>query len=184
MRGFVLGVILTLLVVFGGAYFYTTTGHFDTRAVDNTPSTVERRTANQSVDAWVDGHAPKQANPFQPTRDNVMDGSMTYDKNCAFCHGSLKQPVSPMRSKFYPPVPQLMSRIPDDPDGNLFYVIKYGIRFSAMPGWEGVLTDDDIWKTVVFLKNSGQMKDNSQEQNPQNLQHMDNSKPSANPTSK
>ena len=110
MRGFILGVIVTLLVVFGGAYFYATTGHFDTRAVGNTPSTLERRTANKSVDAWVDGHAPKQANPFQPTMDNIMDGSMTYDKNCAFCHGSLKQPISPMRTKFYPSVPQLMTR--------------------------------------------------------------------------
>jgi mono/diheme cytochrome c family protein len=96
-----------------------------------------------------------------------MDGSMTYDKNCAGCHGSLKQPISPMRSSYYPPVPQLMSRTPDDPDGNLFYVIKYGVRYTAMPGWDGVLSDDDIWKTVVFIKNSGQMKDNSQQQNPQ-----------------
>lgn len=179
MRGFVLGVILTLLAVFGGAYYYSTTGHFDTRAVGNTPSTFERRTANKSVDAWVDGHAPQQANPFQPTMQNIMDGSMTYDKNCAFCHGSLKQPISPMKTQFYPAVPQLMTRTPDDPDGNLFYVIKYGIRFTGMPGWDGVLSDDDIWKTVVFLKNSSQMKDNGQPQNPQNLQHMDNGKPPA-----
>ena len=87
------------LLVLGGAYFYATTGHFDTRAVGNTPSTFERRTANKSVDAWVDDHAPKQANPFQPTMDNVMDGSMTYDKNCAFCHGSLKEPISPMQNE-------------------------------------------------------------------------------------
>ena len=66
MRGFILGVIVTLLVFFGGAYFYTTTGHFDTRAVGNTPSSFERRTAKQSVDEWVDKHAPKQANPFPP----------------------------------------------------------------------------------------------------------------------
>ena len=178
MRGFILGLIVALLLVFGGAYYYATTGHFDTRAAGNAPSTFEHHTADKSVDAWVDGHAPKQANPFQPTMDNVMDGSMTYDKNCALCHGSLKQPSSPMRHNFYPPVPQLMNQTPDDPDGNLFYVIKYGIRFSGMPGWEGVLSDDDIWKTVVFLKNSGQMKDNSQHTNPQSLQHMDNSQPS------
>lgn len=176
MRGFILGVIITLLVVFGGAYFYATTGHFDTRAVPNTPGTLERRVANKSTDAWVDEHAPKQQNPFQPTSENLMDGSMVYDKNCALCHGSLKQPISPMRTRFYPPVPQLMSRTPDDPDGNLFYVTKYGIRLSAMPGWDGVLSDDDIWKAVLFIKNSSQMKDNSQQQNPQNLQHMDNSK--------
>ena len=59
-----------------------------------------------------------------------------------------------------------MSRTPDDPDGNLFYVIKYGVRYTAMPGWDGVLSDDDIWKTVLFIKNSGQMKDNTQPQNP------------------
>ena len=38
MRGFIAGVIITLLVVFGGAYYYATTGHFDLRAVGNTPS--------------------------------------------------------------------------------------------------------------------------------------------------
>lgn len=176
MRGFIVGVILTLLVVFGGAYLYTTTGHFDTRAVPNTPGTFERKTANQSVDEWVDGHAPKQDNPFQPTMENVMDGSMVYDKNCAFCHGSLKEPVSPLRKNFYPPVPQLMSRTPHDPDANLFYVTKYGIRFTAMPGWEGVLSDDDMWKAVLFIKHSNMMKDTGQQQNPQSIPNMDNSK--------
>jgi mono/diheme cytochrome c family protein len=176
MRGFIIGVILTLAVIFLGGYFYLTTGHFDIRAVGNSPSTFERRTANQSADEWVDAHAAKQANPFQPTTDNVMDGSMIYDKNCAFCHGSLKQTVSPMRKNFYPSVPQLLAHTPDDPDGNLFYVIKYGIRFSGMPGWDGVLSDDEIWKTVAFIKNSGQMKDDGQQQVPQSTQPTDNSK--------
>jgi len=176
MRGFTIGVILTLLVLFCGAYIYITTGHLDTRAVGSAPSTFEQHTAMKSVDEWVDEHAPKKPNPFQPTMDNIMDGSMTYDKNCALCHGNLKQPVSPMQKKFYPSAPQLTTNTPDDPDGNLFYVIKYGIRYSAMPGWEGVLSDDDIWKTVIFIKNSGQMKDNSQPQNPQSMEHMGNSK--------
>ena len=162
MRGFILGVIVTLLVVFGGAYFYATTGHFDTRAVPNGPGTFEQHTAMHSVDEWVDGHASKQANPFQPTMDNIMDGSMTYDKNCALCHGSLTKGTSPLRKSFYPPVPQLMAHTPDDPDANLFYVTKYGIRMTAMPGWDGVLSDDDIWKTVLFVKNSAKMKDEGQ----------------------
>jgi len=176
MRGFIVGVILTLLVIFGGGYFYITTGHFDTRAVGPQPSHFERRAANQSVDEWVDDHAPKQANPFPATMQNIADGSMIYDKNCSFCHGSLKQPISPLRRSFYPSVPQLMTNTPDDPDGNLFYVVKYGIRFSGMPGWSGVLSDDDIWKTVVFIKNSSQMKSEAQPQNPQDQQHMDNSR--------
>ncbi len=177
MRGFILGVILTLLVLLGGAYYYMTTGHFDTRAVGNTPGDLEHRVANESLDAWVNRHAPDRPNPFQPTMDNIMDGSMTYDKNCALCHGSLKQPISALRTNFYPSVPQLMSRTPDDPDSHLFYVIKYGVRYTAMPGWDNVLSDDDIWKTVIFIKNSAQMQDNQQQQKPQNLRNLDNAKP-------
>ena len=158
MRGFLLGVIVTLIVVFGGGYLWVTTGHMDTRAIPTPPSQFERHTAMHSVDEWVDAHAPKQDNPFKPTMENIMDGSMVYDKHCAFCHGNLKEPVSPMKTKFYPPVPQLMTFTPDDPDANLFYVTKYGIKLSAMPGWDGVLSDDDIWKAVLFIKNSSQMK--------------------------
>jgi mono/diheme cytochrome c family protein len=166
MRGFIWGVIVTLLVLCVGGYFYATSGHFDIRVVGNKPSDFETHAAMKSLDEWVAQHAPKQANPFQPTMDNIMDGSMTYDKHCALCHGSLREPNSPLQTRFYPPVPQLMNSTPDDPDANLFYVIKYGVRFTAMPGWDGVLSDDDIWKTVVFLKNSGQMKDSSQPQSP------------------
>lgn len=159
MGKFLLGVIVTLLVVFGGGYWWVSTGHVDSRAYPNGPGQFERRTANHAVDEWVDAHAPKQDNPFPPTMDNIMDGSMIYDKHCALCHGSLKEPISPMRTKFYPPVPQLVNRTPDDPDANFFYITKYGIKLSGMPGWDGVLPDDDIWKAVLFIKNSAKMKD-------------------------
>ena len=69
-----------------------------------------------------------------------------------------------------------MSHTPDDPDGNLFYLTKYGIRMTAMPGWDGVLSDDEIWKTVLFIKNSSQMKDNAQQGSPQEMQLPNNSK--------
>lgn len=159
MRGFLLGVIVTLIVLFGGGYLYLITGRFDSRAVPNGPSQFERRVANQSLDEWVDTHALKQDNPFQPTMENIMDGSMLYDKHCALCHGSLKEPQSPMKNKFFPPVPQLIMRTPGDPDANLFYVTKYGVKLSAMPGWDGVLSDDEMWKAVLFIKNSAKMKE-------------------------
>jgi mono/diheme cytochrome c family protein len=159
MGRFLLGVIVTLLVIVCGGYWYVSTGHVDSRAVPNGPGQFERRTANHAVDEWVDAHAPKQENPFQPTMENIMDGSMVYDKHCALCHGSLKEPQSPLKNRLYPPVPQLMARTPDDPDANFFYVTKYGIKLSAMPGWDGVLSDDDIWKAVLFIKNSAKMKE-------------------------
>jgi thiosulfate dehydrogenase len=161
MRGFILGIIVTLVVIFGGGYWWVSTGHMDTRAVPNGPGQFERRTAMQSMDEWVDAHASKQENPFPATDQNIMDGSMVYDKHCALCHGSLKEPTSPMKTRFYPPVPPLMTRTPDDPDANLFYITKYGVKLTGMPGWDGVVADDDIWKAVLFIKNSDKMKGNA-----------------------
>ncbi len=85
MRGFIAGVIITLLVVFGGAYFYATTGHFDTRAVPNTPGSLERKVANQSVDEWVEEHAPsrtiRSSRPWRTLRPGRR--SMTTTARCA-----------------------------------------------------------------------------------------------------
>jgi len=52
-----------------------------------------------------------------------------------------------------------MTRTPDDPDANLFYVTKVRHQVDRHASWDGVLSDDDIWKSVLFIKNSAQMKD-------------------------
>ena len=35
-------------------------------------------------------------------------------------------------------------------DGELFYIIKDGVRFTGMPGWGG--EDEDNWKLVLFVR--------------------------------
>jgi mono/diheme cytochrome c family protein len=158
LRGFILGIVLSLLLIVSAAYFYPTTGHFDTRSVGNTPGSLETNTAHKSLAKWVGSHSPKQTNPFPPTMSNLEEGSVVYEKNCATCHGSLKQPISPMHTKFYPPVPQFMTFNIHGPENNMFYIAKYGVRYTAMPGWDGVLSDDDLWKAVGFIKHWDLMK--------------------------
>ena len=36
------------------------------------------------------------------------------------------------------------------PDGEIFYIIKNGIRFTGMPGWGG--EDEENWKLVLFIR--------------------------------
>ena len=35
-------------------------------------------------------------------------------------------------------------------DGEIFYIIKNGIRFTGMPGWGG--EDEENWKLVLFIR--------------------------------
>lgn len=162
MRGFITGVLLTIVVILGGIYLLLSQGKFPVGA-DNPPGLVERYLANMAVDQHVERNAPKQSNPMQPTVENLIAGARAYEQNCSFCHGGAAQRVSPMRTKFNPPVPQIINHIPGDPDAQLFWVIKHGIRMTGMPTWDGILNDAQIWQIVAFIKNSGKLPSAVQE---------------------
>ena len=59
-----------------------------------------------------------------------------------------------MQHKFNPPAPQLINRIPHDPDNWLFWVTKHGVRMTGMPTWDGIMSDEEIWKVIAFIKHS------------------------------
>lgn len=44
-----------------------------------------------------------------------------------------------------------MEGAPDMPSNQNFFITKYGVRWTGMPAWKGVLSDVEIWKVVAFL---------------------------------
>lgn len=156
MRGFVGGIAITLIVLLGGGYLVFNRGWIAIGA-DNPPGTIERRLSHMATDAYVEAHAPKQENPAAPTADNLSEGARIYEARCAVCHGGGRQRISPLRTKFSPPVPQIINRVPRDPDANLWWLTKHGVRLTGMPAWDGILTDDEMWKTISFLKHSDKL---------------------------
>jgi mono/diheme cytochrome c family protein len=60
----------------------------------------------------------------------------------------------PFADAMSPPVPSLSSsKIQSYTDGQLKWVIDYGIAPSGMPGSRGILSDDEIWSIVLFIRN-------------------------------
>ncbi len=164
MRGFILGVLVTLVVLFGGIFLFLKLGMLDVRAAQPI-SSIEHEMAEMAMDASVEKRAPRTENPIKPTDDNLMTGAMLYEKNCSLCHGGVADPnhTSPMAQAFYPHVPQIVRRIPGDEDWHLFYVTKYGIRDTGMPAWEKTMKDDDIWRVISFIKHSDKLSPTVQE---------------------
>ncbi len=162
MRGFIIGVIITILAIIAIVFMTIHFGWFPVGA-DNPPGAVEKKLANMAMDDYVDRHEPHKPNPFQPTVDNLMDGAHTYEQHCSSCHGGASNKISPMRTRFSPPVPQIIKHIPDDEDSHLWWVTKHGIRMTGMPSWDGILTDDQMWKVILFVKNSNKLPPEVQE---------------------
>ncbi|MGH9470537.1 MAG: c-type cytochrome [Terriglobia bacterium] len=150
MKKFFLGVIVTLVVLAGGAYLYLRLGFLDLRA-DLQPSAFEKREAMSFMDASTDRHAPEQKNPVELTEANLIDGAKLYKIYCAACHGAPDHPEKKFGHPFYPPAPQFMEEAPDMPENQNFYTIQHGVRWTGMPAWKNTLSDQEIWKLVTFL---------------------------------
>jgi len=150
MGKFLLGVIVTLLILILGGLGFAMLGFFPTPA-NVPPPHLERHLAMSAVDASMERHAPHVTNPLAPTDQNLEDGMKLYTMNCALCHGGLDRKPSTLADSFYPPVPNLVSDPPDDPEWHTFYTIRTGIRYTGMPAWDKTLAEPDMWKITMFL---------------------------------
>ena len=153
MKAFIAGVVVTLLGLGGTVFAVSHFGLYPIGA-DNPPSGLERSLAGRAMDVYADKHKPDMQNPTALTAANLTEGAKEYEEHCAFCHGGAKAKISPMRDKFNPPAPQLINRIPHDPDNWLFWVTKHGVRMTGMPTWDGIMSDEEIWKVIAFIKHS------------------------------
>jgi len=150
MKNFFLGIVVTLLVLIVGGYFYATLGYVDI-AADTVPSSMERHLAMSAMDAATERRAPEGKNPVAATDENLVAGAKLYVEHCAGCHGLPSNPESKFSRSFNPPTPGFFKRAPDMPDNQGFYVTKHGIRWTGMPAWGSVLTDEQMWTIVTFM---------------------------------
>jgi thiosulfate dehydrogenase len=153
-RGFVLGIICTIVVGVGVGYYLLSSGLMPANA-DAKPGPIETFIAGTSLQATVEKDAPKEPNPVQLTDENLVNGIKLYETHCAICHGTAEgeASASPIAKGEYPSPPQLASEgVEDDPEGWTFWKVKHGIRWSGMPAWKDELSDQQIWSLALFLK--------------------------------
>ena len=88
MRNFVLGIVVTILVLLIGSLGLALLGFLPTRA-NTTPPAMESHIAMSAMDSSVERHAPRVNNPVPPTDENLIEGVKIYTMNCALCHGGI-----------------------------------------------------------------------------------------------
>lgn len=84
----------------------------------------------------------------------IADGKEAFGHYCVACHGNDGQNTGvPFADRIAPPVPSLASRsVQSYTDGQLKWIIDYGIWPSGMPGSKGMLSDNEIWSIVDYLR--------------------------------
>lgn len=117
------------------------------------PGRMETSIMTTAKHRWLVGNK-KEKNPLAASAQTLSDGKEAFGHYCVACHGMDGQNTGvPFADKISPPVPSLNSAaVQSYTDGQLKWVIDYGIRPSGMPGSKDVLSDEEIWSIVLYLR--------------------------------
>jgi cytochrome c553 len=93
-------------------------------------------------------------NPLGNGQDVAEQGKTAFGAYCIVCHGLDGQNTGvPFAAQMSPPVPSLASKqVQDYSDGQLKWIIANGISPSGMPASRGILSDEEMWSIVVYLR--------------------------------
>ena len=126
-----------------------------------TPTRLEAFVARKSRHLAIPRNARLMENPVLDSPEIQREGRLHFADHCAICHGNEGSGDTPIGDGLYPKPPDL--RLPATQnlsDGELFWIIENGVRFTGMPAFSsnedrGVgnhANGQDSWKLVHFIR--------------------------------
>jgi mono/diheme cytochrome c family protein len=153
LRWFVLGAFAAGAMALAGAGMFVMSSHGF--SANQNPSGVESWFARKVRSAAVPADARALANPVANSPEVQAEARAHWADHCAVCHSNDGSGQTPMGKQTYPPAPDMrLAGTQQMTDGELFYIIQNGIRFSGMPAWgNGSGRDAEAsWKLVLFIR--------------------------------
>ncbi len=138
-----------VLAVGGVAFVYS--GSYDIAAtVPHWPVTawLLQTVRNRSIATRAAGISPP---PGLETEANLLMGVDHFSTHCAICHGAPSVPKDDIAEGLYPQPPNLAIAVKRFTPGELFWILKHGIKMTGMPAWSDH-TDPELWAIVAFLE--------------------------------
>lgn len=82
----------------------------------------------------------------------VAKGATYYGMACSHCHGGPGLGQNPIALSMRPRPQYLMREISTFSNRDLFWIVKHGVKYSAMPSYPAQDRDDEMWSIVSFLR--------------------------------
>jgi Cytochrome C oxidase, cbb3-type, subunit III len=134
------GVILLSIVALG--YGFVSSEGLSAR---KKPSSFEYAIANFALRASIPSEMKRLRDPLTPAPEMLDEAREHCKHHCEVCHGMDGAGKTTLAAGLSPEVPDLRAKhVQELTDGELFYIIKNGVRFTAMPGWD--FADEHTWR--------------------------------------
>ncbi len=112
-------------------------------------SSVALRLRNRSIPP----DAKAMRNPLAGQRDAWRDAIDHFGDHCAVCHGADGKGASEIGRRMSPRVPDMTRpRTQGLTDGEIFYIISNGVRWTGMPAWKDEHSAEETWRLVSLIR--------------------------------
>jgi mono/diheme cytochrome c family protein len=149
LRDALLTLLLLLVVVLIVGYAFVGNLFSAATAPGRLESAVAVRVRNLSIPS----EARQARNPFAGQKDAWREGADHFGDHCAVCHNNDGRGGGEIGPHLYPRVPDMTRpRTQDLTDGEIFYIISNGVRWTGMPAWKDDHTPEETWRLVSFIR--------------------------------
>lgn len=123
-----------------------------------TPTQLEAMMARNARHLSIPANAREARNPVAGTAENLREARLHFADHCATCHGNDGGGDTLIGRGLYPKPPDLrQTETQKLSDGELFWIIENGVRFTGMPAFATPGTENDSWKLVLFIRHLPQL---------------------------
>lgn len=152
-------IILIAVVVAAGAAAVVVEGILhDGLSARATPTHLEAIMARNARQLSIPANAREARNPVAGTVETLRDARLHFADHCATCHGNDGGGDTLLGRGLYPKPPDLRQNETQKlSDGELFWIIENGVRFTGMPAFATPGAEDDTWKLVLFIRHLPQL---------------------------
>jgi len=159
MKGFLLGVVVTILAVAAVVYIYFGSG-MAPAATSASPMPFEKKFARMALHARMEKEMPTQV-PVPADEANLVAGAHVYMEQCAVCHGVPGKDQSAIAKGEFPRPPHLFrgKGVTDDEPGETYWKVANGIRLTGMPGFNQQLSTTEMWQASLLLAHADKLSD-------------------------
>jgi mono/diheme cytochrome c family protein len=152
-----IALLIVIVLIVAGALFVRQFLH-DGLSAKAAPTRMETAVARRVRLLVIPTDARALTNPAAASAETLREGMLHFADHCATCHANDGSGDTLYGRGLYPKPPDLRLAVTQElSDGELFWIIENGIRFTGMPGFSSHTKPEASWKLVRFIRHLPQL---------------------------
>ena len=149
--GFVAGILVALVIIAAAGLYVVYSGAYNVAATEEHASFTR-----WAFDTTFHNSVERRAGDLGATKDvtpaMIAAGAAGYKAMCQHCHAGPGIERADWASGMRPRPPHLTEAAADWQPGEVFWIVKHGVKMSGMPAFGPTHDDETLWNIAAFVK--------------------------------